>query len=146
MFTIDKDINKEIEGRISWNNLWIEFANLVSKRSSDQKMKVGCVIVTRDNTKVIAIGYNGDQKGGSNKRESILSGESGFIHAEVNALIKANYDLIQDKIMYLTHSPCRMCAKAIINSEVKEVYFQNIYEEESILLLNKHGIKTQKIG
>lgn len=124
--------------RIGWHNLWIDFAELVSKRSSDPKFRVGCVIVSKDNSRVLGIGYNGDHKGGSNKRDSMESGESGFIHAEINALIKSDFNFNQDKIMYTTHSPCHMCSKAIINAGIKEVYYKNLYNKESVDFLRKY--------
>lgn len=124
--------------RISWDELWIEMADLVSKRSADTKFKVGCVIVSDDNTRVLALGYNGDHKGGPNKRDSLESGQSGFIHAEINALIKSDFASYQNKKMYLTHSPCYMCSKAIINAGIKEVYYKNLYDEESVNFLRKH--------
>lgn len=121
--------------RISWDQLWIEMAELVSKRSVDPKLKVGCVIVSKDNTRVLALGYNGDHKGGPNERESMQMGQSGFIHAEINALIKADFAYHQDKIMYLTHSPCYMCSKAIINAGIKAVYYKSLYDEEAVSFL-----------
>lgn len=122
--------------RISWDQLWIEMAELVSKRSVDPKLKVGCVIVSKDNTRVLALGYNGDHKGGPNERESMQVGQSGFIHAEINALIKADFANYQDKIMYLTHSPCYMCSKAIINAGIKAVYYKNLYDQEAVAFLS----------
>lgn len=124
--------------RISWDQLWIQMAELVSKRSVDPKFKVGCVIVSKDNTRVLALGYNGDHKGGPNERESMQSGQSGFIHAEINALIKADFANHQDKIMYLTHSPCYMCSKAIINAGIKEVYYKDTYDEEALKFLGNY--------
>jgi len=132
--------------RIDWNDLWINFALLVSQRSTDEKYKVGCVIVSKDNTRVLALGYNGDEKGGSNSRESMNSGCSGFIHAEINALIKCDYNYNGDKVMYITHSPCKMCAKAIINGGIKEVFYLNKYSDISgILLLKQNNIFCKQV-
>lgn len=126
--------------RISWDELWIKTAELISMRSSDPKLQVGCVIISLDNTRVLALGYNGDHKGGSNQRISMARGESGFIHAEINALIKMDFAAPQGKKMYLTHSPCIMCAKAIINAGIREVYYKELYDEEAILLLKNNGV------
>ena len=71
--------------RPSWDQIWMEFAHSISKRSPDDKHKVGAVIITEDNTQVLSVGYNGDQKGGNNCRDSLETGKSGFIHAEINA-------------------------------------------------------------
>jgi len=127
--------------------VWSSFASTISQRSTDPKIKVGCVIVPFDNTGVLSLGYNGDHKGGSNERESNDTGFSGFIHAEINALIKMDFNNPKDKKMYLTHSPCKMCAKAIINANIKEVNYIEEYKSDTtgIDLLVKHGVKVNKI-
>ena len=132
--------------RPSWDIIWSSFASTISQRSTDPFFKVGAVIVPEDNTGVLAIGYNGDHKGGPNCRESEESGSSGFIHAEINALIKMDFNNPKRKKMYITLSPCKMCAKAIINADIKEVYYTQEYRDNTgIELLTQHGIKVVKI-
>lgn len=133
--------------RYSWNEVWSSFATTISQRSTDPKVKVGCIIVPFDNTGVLSLGYNGDEKNGSNERESEQSGASGFIHAEINALIKMDFNNPKQKKLYVTHSPCRMCAKAIINADIKEVYYLNeyLFDPQGITLLEKHNIKVTKL-
>lgn len=133
--------------RKSWDSVWCDFATSISERSCDPKFKVGAVIVTDDNTQVLSVGYNGDHKGGSNERESLDHGKSGFIHAEVNALIKMDFNNPKRKIMYLTHSPCAVCAKCIINANIEEVAYLNLYEKDTkgLSLLIESGIKVRKV-
>jgi len=133
---------KPVENRPSWDSIWSDFAISISRRSCDTKHKVGAVIVTEDNTQVLAIGYNGDEKGGANERVSQEKDCSGFLHAEVNALLKCDFNFPKDKKIYVTLSPCIMCAKAIINSDIKSVIYINKYNEEGISLLEKHKIKV----
>ncbi|MAG26865.1 hypothetical protein CMI47_15095 [Candidatus Pacearchaeota archaeon] len=128
--------------RPSWDYIWSNFAKSISQRSCDTKYKVGAVIVTLDNTQVLAIGYNGDEKGGPNRRFSQEKDCSGFIHAEVNALLKCDFNFPKDKKMYITLSPCIMCAKAIINSDIKHIIYINKYDDEGIALLRNYGIKV----
>ena len=78
--------------RPDWDSIWMDFAKNISRRSIDPKHKVGAVIVTEDNTQVLSLGYNGDHKGGPNVRDSLRHGHSGLIHAEINALIKCDYN------------------------------------------------------
>jgi dCMP deaminase len=54
-------------------------------------------------------------------REFIPSDRSGYVHAEENALLKAGATE-KDKVMFLTHTPCVMCAKRAINSGVARIY------------------------
>ncbi len=132
--------------RPSWNSIWLDFAETISKRSYDPQFQVGCCIVTEDNCQVLAVGYNGNHRGGPNKRESEEPGHSGFIHAEINALIKLDYNNPKKKKMYLTLSPCRACAKAIINGGISEVYYKTAYRETSgIELLQSCGVEVTKL-
>lgn len=128
--------------RKKWDLVWADFVESISMRSSDTKLKVGAVIVSDDNTQVLSIGYNGDHKGGKNKRDSEDYGKSGFIHAEVNALIKLDFNNPKRKIMYITHSPCQVCAKCIINANIDEVVYLNLYKNDTkgIELLKESNI------
>ena len=48
--------------------------------------------------------------------------------------------------MYVTLSPCKMCAKAIINGGIEEVIYEEEYRDTSgIELLKKTGIKVKKL-
>ena len=128
--------------RPSWDKIWMDFAHSIAERSCDTKYKVGAVVVNSENTQVLSIGYNGDQKGGTNQRDSTETGQSGFIHAEINALIKMDYNNPCNKKMYLTLSPCEVCAKAIVNSGIGEVIYSKFYKhgKNGIRILNHAGI------
>ena len=131
--------------RPNWDEIWMQFARLVSKRSYDPRHRVGAVIVTSDNQQVLSIGYNGNYSGGPNETESEVPGESGMIHAEINALIKLDYNIPKNKKMYVTLSPCRMCAKAIVNGGIDEVIYDEEYRDTSSLdILKTAGVKFRK--
>ena len=77
--------------------------------------------------------------------ETEVPGESGMIHAEINALLKLDYNSPKNKKMYVTHFPCRMCAKAIINAGVSEVVYVEEYRDLSgVELLKNAGIIVRK--
>ena len=138
-------IEEEEHVRPSWDEVWMETAKTLARRSLDPRFQVGAVIVTSDNTQVLAVGYNGDQKGGSNQVESFEPGCSGFIHAEINALIKCDYNNPKQKVMYLTLSPCKQCAKAIVNGGIDEVIYDAEYRDlAGVNLLKDAGIKVRK--
>jgi dCMP deaminase len=132
--------------RPEWDEIWGNFSKQISLRSPDPKYKVGAVIVNNENTQVLSIGYNGDQKGGTNCRDSLDTGKSGFIHAEINALIKCDYNNPAKKKMYLTLSPCEICAKAIINAGIDEVVYLERYEHSNgIDILRDAGLKVRHL-
>ena len=131
--------------RPNWNEVWMDFARSISRRSYDPRNQVGAIVVTDDNTQVLAVGYNGNYSGGPNKVESMSPGESGMLHAEINCLLKMDYNNPKIKKMYVTLSPCRMCAKAIINSGVRDVIYDVEYRDTSgIDLLKASGINVEK--
>ena len=132
--------------RPEWDSIWIRMADLISERSIDPRNQVGAIVVTSDNTQVLSIGYNGNYSGGPNSVESLEPGESGLIHAEINSLLKLDYNNPKPKLMYTSLSPCRDCAKAIVNSGIDEVIFKNEYRDMSgIEILINAGITVRKI-
>ena len=132
--------------RPSWDKIWMDFADNISLRSYDPRFQVGSVIITEDNCQVLAVGYNGNYAGGPNEAESIEPGKSGMIHAEINALLKMDYNNPKKKKMYLNLSPCRSCAKAIVNAGINEVIFKNQYRDISgIEILKSAGLKVRQL-
>jgi dCMP deaminase len=96
------------------------FAEALALRSTDGSQQVGCVVVSGDLERVLGVGYNGGAAGVSD-RAFIPSDRSGYVHAEENALLKAGA-IEKDKVMFITHTPCVMCAKRAINSGIARVY------------------------
>ena len=69
-----------------------------------------------------------------------------MLHAEINALLKMDYNIPKHKILYVTLSPCRMCAKAIINAGIDEVIYDEEYRNTSGLeILKSSGVDVRKI-
>ena len=133
--------------RPSWDEIWMSIAHLIARRSYDPRFQVGAIVVTSNNTQVLAVGYNGNYAGGPNEIESSEPGQSGMIHAEINVLLKMDYNIPKMKKLYLTLSPCRMCAKAIINAKIDKVIYSEKYRDPSgINLLRENNIKVHFIN
>ena len=144
-------IVKSVRGKLKmnkrpdWDEVWMQTADIIAQRSYDPRYQVGVVIVTDDNTQVLAVGYNGNYTGGPNEVESDEPGKSGFIHAEINALLKMDYNNPKKKILYVTLSPCRMCAKAIVNAGIDEVVYGSAYRDTSGLnVLSDAGVQIRR--
>jgi dCMP deaminase len=121
----------------------MDIACIISERSYDPRLKVGAIVVAGDNTQMLSMGYNGNYKGGPHEHESSEPGCSGFIHAEVNALVKCDYNFPKKKYMYVTHSPCRACSKLIVNAEISRLIYLHEYRDTSGLdLLRSAGIEV----
>lgn len=136
-------LRDRIDGRPPIQNILMGFAELISQRSTDPKIKVGAVITDESMEKIIGMGYNGGPKGLYNDRQSLETGHSGFLHAEINALIKCDYS-INNKKMFVTLSPCYSCSIALINAGVVAVYFNKVYKDDTrgLDLLKQAGIKV----
>lgn len=131
--------------RPSWDKIWMQMAETIAQRSHHTTFKVGALIVTSDNTQVLSLGYNGNATGMSNVTQSDVPGCSGLLHAEINALLKLDYNNPKDKIMYLTLSPCVNCAMAVINSGIKKIVYKEKYRDDSgIKMLQSVGIKIEQ--
>jgi len=131
--------------RPSWNKVWMTMAETIAQRSHHPTFKVGALITTSDNTQVLSLGYNGNAAGMSNVPQSDEPGCSGLLHAEINALLKLDYNNPKDKVMYLTLSPCDYCAMAIINSGIKKVVYKEKYRDETgINLLQKANVQINQ--
>jgi dCMP deaminase len=134
--------------RPSWEENFIELAYVVSKRSDCLSPPKGCIITK--NNRVIATGYNGAPPGVTNCDEGgcqrckdrengkIKSGEALesciCVHAEANAILHAVREL-EGATLYSTHAPCTGCAKLIISSGIKQVFWNEGYPEENGLAL-----------
>ena len=129
----------------SWDEIWMSLAKNISLRSHSPTLKVGSVIVTSDNESVLSLGYNGGAIGDNNLPDSLEPGQSGFIHAECNAIAKMNYNDHRVRKMYLTHNPCRVCAKLIINAKIQKLYYCEEYRDTSgLFILQDRGIIVEK--
>ncbi len=132
--------------------LYLSFAKRISEESKDPRLKVGCIIATKSG--ILYPGYNGDERGGNNKPKSLEPGQSGFIHAEENSLLKFNPTIHPGSTMYLTHNPCEMCAKKIINTldgagnnAIVQIYYLEDYrEKDGVDLLRSRGIGCDKLS
>ncbi|MCG6567623.1 deaminase [Tessaracoccus sp. ZS01] len=114
--------------RPSFDELGLATARLWATRSADAKVQVGACLLDRWH-RVVGVGYNGRAAGEPNERESMAQGQSGFIHAEVNALLAANWNG-EGHTLFVTHEPCATCARLIINSRrVTRVVYETGYTE-----------------
>ena len=137
----------EQDGRPSWDKVWMNVAHTMSERSVDPRNQVGAIIVTEDNTQLLALGYNGNYKGGPNTVESEEPGHSGLIHAEQNALIKLDYNNPKKKKMYVTLSPCSHCAKMIVNANINEVIYDEQYRDlAGIEIMKSAGLAVRRFS
>src|ERR1043166_623426 len=110
--------------------VYMRMAEELAKRSTCVRLQVGTVVTDQRLENVLAIGYNGNARGLPNKCDSAVPGSCGCIHSEMNALVKAPGS-VRDKVVFVSASPCVMCAKLIINSGVTHVFYRKAYRDPS---------------
>ena len=127
--------------------MWMNVAKEIAKQSCDPRLKVCALVVPEDNAGVLACGYNGNYRGGPNRPESLEPGLSGFLHAEQNCLVKLDFNHPKKKHMYVTHSPCCLCSKLIVNANISRVVYNELYRDASGLdILNSSGVEVFNIA
>lgn len=145
--------------RTSWDSTWLATASVVAARSKCSTRQVGAVLVSADNGYLV-VGYNGPPAGmqAEGKCENWCPRSSGqkksdytdcpAVHAEMNALLRADRSLLEGGTAYVSTAPCYTCAKALANSGVKRVVFLETPEkphrspQASIDILQKSGLEV----
>ena len=132
------------ENYISWDEYFMGVALLAAMRSKDPSTQVGACIVDKDN-RILSTGYNGFPSGCSDD-EFPWERDGGFcdtkypfvVHAELNAILNARGKNLTGAKIYVALFPCNECAKAIIQSGIKEiVYMSDKYADTE-------GVKASK--
>lgn len=145
--------------RPSWDEYFMGMAKLTAQRSTCLRRKVGAVIVKDKH--IIATGYNGAPRGLSHCAElggclreqlKVPSGQRHelcrALHAEQNAIIQAATlgQSIEGANIYITHQPCSICSKMIINAGISRIVVDEGYPDElATKLLEEAGIKVVKL-
>jgi len=145
--------------RPSHDEYFMKMAHLVKERSTCYRRFVGAVIVK--DTHLLTTGYNGNPKGMKHCEEigclrqelKVSSGQMHElctgVHSEQNAIIQAAVFGVSIKgaTMYVTDTPCSVCARMIINAGIKEVVYEGTYPDElAVKLLDDSGVILRKIG
>lgn len=129
---------------LSWDEYFMGIALLSAGRSKDSNTQVGACIVSDEN-KILSVGYNGMPTGCADddmpwEREgSPLETKYPFVcHAELNAILNRSTGSLKNSRIYVSLFPCNECAKAIIQSGIREVvYMEDKYADTD-------GVKASK--
>lgn len=144
---------EKIKQRPSWEEIWMNIAEIIAQRSVCLRYQVGAVLVR--NKKIVTLGYNGPPKGithcgeiGCAKQTGANGGLCRGAHAEMNAIVNAaNHGLsVAGTTLFCTYRPCLECSKHLINAEVAKIIFKKDYEKEKEAkeILKTAGIELLK--
>jgi dCMP deaminase len=144
--------------RPDWDEYFLDIAELVSRRSTCRRRRVGAVLVKE--RRILATGYNGAPTGLRHcldlgclrEQNNVPSGERHELcrglHAEQNSIIQAALHgvSVREATLYCTNHPCVICAKMIINAGVAKVIFREGYSDQlSEEMLQEAGVGVCKI-
>ena len=130
---------------LSWDEYFMGIALLSAGRSKDSNTQVGACIVSDEN-KILSVGYNG-MPTGCNDDEMPWEREGAFLdtkypyvcHAELNAILNRSTGSLKNARIYVSLFPCNECAKAIIQTGIREVvYWDDKYADTD-------GVKASKL-
>lgn len=137
---------KDTDIRKDWDSYFIDIAKMVATRSTCDRLSVGCVIVK--NHRIISTGYNGSVSGTDHCDEEghlLVNGRCvRTVHAEQNAILFAKGN-IDNAIVYITHEPCEICLKLLVQAGVSEIIYANEYYNETTALLKAEYCRKCKI-
>lgn len=144
--------------RPSWDEYFLEVADLVASRSTCLRRHVGAVLVSKE--RIIATGYNGAPRGlehcldtgclrdemdiPSGHRYELCRG----VHAEQNAIINAAYYGVstRDTVLYCTNQPCIICARILINAGINRVVHRGNFDDSlAVKFMQEAGIDLVEV-
>ena len=135
------------EHYISWDEYFMGIAKLSAMRSKDPNTQVGCCIVGEDD-RIISLGYNGFPNGCSDDefpwtREGEDNKYFYTTHSELNAILNAKGSNLEGSRLYVSLFPCNECAKAIIQSGIREVIYDlDKYAVTPAVVASKRMLKS----
>ena len=143
--------------RPNLDDYFMALAEVVASRSTCLHHIVGAVLVK--DKRILSTGYNGAPTGMAHctdigcAREGMKSGERAelcrAVHAEQSAIVQAAIHgiSIAGATLYVTHQPCSICSKLLINAQVERIIFAHSYADiRGLELLAAAGIKVEYIG
>jgi dCMP deaminase len=135
------------EKQLRYDRVYLKMAETWASLSHCNRKQVGALIV-KDGM-IISDGYNGTPSGFDNCCEDEEGNTHWYVlHAEANAILKVSKSTNSalGATLYLTLSPCKECAKLILQAGITRVVFKNEYKDDSgINFLKEAGVDVQAI-
>ncbi len=152
-------MTEKVGARPGWDEYFMEIAQTVARRSTCKRRQVGAVAVK--DKRILSTGYNGAPAGIAHCAETgclreqmqVPPGERHELcrglHAEQNSIIQAAVHGVSIKgaTFYVTHQPCVVCAKMLINAGAEKIIILEDYPDQlSREMFQQAGILVEKFG
>lgn len=119
--------------RLSWDAYFAEIVEVTAKRSSCDRLHVGCILVK--NNRIVSQGYNGFLPGCPHTSIVRNNHEQATVHAEQNAICDCAKRGVscEGATAYVTHYPCIICCRLLLASGIKEIKYLNDYKNDELV-------------
>jgi len=119
--------------RLSWDDYFAEIVEVTAKRSSCDRLHVGCILVK--NNRIVSQGYNGFLPGCPHTSIVRNNHEQATVHAEQNAICDCAKRGVscEGATAYVTHYPCIICCRLLLASGIKEIKYLNDYKNDELV-------------
>ena len=132
-----ESLTRSWKTRPSWDTYFMATALLMASRSSCERLRVGCVIVSSgvQKNRIIAAGYNGFLPGVPHHSRVRDGHEQATVHAEQNAVCDAARRgvSLDGAIAYITHFPCINCAKILSSAGILCIKYHSDYRNDELV-------------
>lgn len=133
--------------RPTWDDYFLQIAQVTRKRSPCDRLQVGCVLVREH--RIISQGYNGFLPGCPHTSIVRDNHEQATVHAEQNAVADCAKRGVScaDSIAYITHYPCIICMRILCAAGIKKIVYQEDYKNDELvkMLSEVSSVSLQKV-
>lgn len=115
--------------KLSWYNYYMNIAEVVSTKSPDV-IKVGSILVSNKDNKILSTGYNSTPIGVNNDHIDFNNRElikKIIVHSEVNCVIYKH--TFEDCTLYVTRSPCEKCVVILAAARVNKIIYKDDHKD-----------------
>jgi len=115
--------------KLSWDNYYMNIAEAVSRKSPD-RTKVGSVLVSNKDNKILSTGYNSTPIGVNNDNIDFNNRElikKIIIHSEINCVIYKH--CFEECTLYVTRSPCEKCVVILAAARVNKIVYKDDHKD-----------------
>ena len=119
--------------RPTWDAYFMNIADVVKERSPDLT-KVGAVLVSLRDNRIISTGYNGLPAGIDESAIDWTDREwvrDRIVHSEANVLLYSQ-SKFEDAVLYCTLSPCKDCVKLLSATKIKKIVYKDEYRDFAV--------------
>lgn len=133
--------------RPTWDAYFKEIVEVTAKRSSCERLHVGCILVK--NNRIVSQGYNGFLPNMPHRSIVREDHEQATVHAEQNAIVDCAKRGVScdNAVAYITHFPCVHCMKLLIASGIHTIKYIHEYKNDDIVyeLAQMSGIRLLRM-